>query len=291
MEFSHYQEKAKETIQKNANDNTIVSFLGIIGEIGSLVTELKKKIRDEESYVAYKSKLCEELGDVLWYTSTIATQSDLHLEEVAKKNLEKIHDRFLKDDSSEYKDFDAGYPPNERFPDEFEIEFISFEENGKKKLKIIDKRSNTNIGDPLTDNAYIEDGYRFHDIFHYGYLAVLGWSPVLRKLMSLKRKSNHEVDENEDGARAQIIEEMVSLFIYGHALDHDLLKYSNSVDSSIIKQVKNFFSTIEVKACSGKQLEHAIINSFQVYNKLRDNNGGRVLVSKINRTLTYIGKK
>jgi NTP pyrophosphatase (non-canonical NTP hydrolase) len=294
MDFSSYQEKAKETIQKNASaDNltTIVPFLGIIGEIGSLVTELKKKFRDGEAYVAFKSKLGEELGDVLWYISTIATQNELSLEDIAKKNLEKIHDRFLVDDSSTYKEFDKDFPENEQLPDEFEIEFVSFEENGKKKLKIIDKRTNEIIGNTLSDNTYIEDGYRFHDIFHYGYLAILGWSPVLRKLLSLKRKSNTDVDDNEDGARAQIIEEMVSLYIYSKALDHELLKYSSSVDSGIIKQVKNLTGNVEVKDCSGKQWEKAILSSYQIYNKLRDNDGGRVLVSKKNRALTYLGKK
>lgn len=294
MEFNSYQEKAKETIQKNASDDqftSIVPFLGIIGEIGSLVTELKKKFRDGDAYVAYKGKLSEELGDVLWYISTIATQNNLELNGIAENNLAKIHDRFLVDDSSEYKYFDIGFPDKERFPEEFEIEFISFEEDGKKKLKIIDKRTNTLIGDPLTDNSYIEDGYRFHDIFHYGYLAILGWSPVLRKLLSLKRRSKPEVDENEDGARAQIIEEMVSLYIYSRALDHELLKYSNSVDSGIIKQVKTLAGNAEVKDCSGKQWEKAILNSYEIYNKLRENNGGRVLVSKKNRALTYLGKK
>lgn len=294
MDFNLYQEKAKETIQKNSSEGnltSIVPFLGIIGEIGSLVTELKKKFRDGEAYVAYKSKLEEELGDVLWYISTIATQNDLILEDVATKNLTKIYDRFLVDNSDTYKDFDEGFPEGERLPDEFEIGFVSYEEGGKNKLKIIDKRTNKMIGDSLTDNSYIEDGYRYHDIFHYGYLAVLGWSPVLRKLLSLKRKSNPDIDENEDGARAQIIEEMVSLYIYSCALDHELLKYSNSVDSGIIKQVKNLAGNIEVKECSGKQWEKAILNSYEVYNKLRDNNGGRVLVSKKNRRLTYLGNK
>ncbi|SFW11763.1 nucleoside triphosphate pyrophosphohydrolase family protein [Chitinophaga sancti] len=294
MDFNSYQEKAKETIQRNASDDkltSIVPFLGIIGEIGSLVTELKKKFRDGDAYVAFKTKLEEELGDVLWYISTIATQNNLILEDIASKNLTKIHDRFLVDDSETYKDFDNGFPEHEKLPDEFEIEFISYEEIGKKKLKIIDKRSNEIIGDPLTDNSYIEDGYRFHDIFHYGYLAILGWSPVLRKLLALKRKSNADIDENEDGARAQIIEEMVSLYIYSLALDHELLKYSNSVDSGIIKQVKILIGKLEVKDCSGKQWEKAILNSYEIYNKLRDNDGGRVLVSKKNRTLTYLGKK
>jgi NTP pyrophosphatase (non-canonical NTP hydrolase) len=293
MEFLEYQEEAKKTIQKNASSAEnieIVPFLGIIGEIGSVVTQLKVKLRVGTSYTAYKAKLTEELGDVLWYLSTIATQNDLLLDDVAKYNLEKIRDRFLVDNEETYKDFDKDFPPNEKFPGEFEIEFVSFVEANKNKLKIIDKRNDTMIGDPLTDNTYEEDGYRFHDIFHYGYLAVLGWSPVLRKLLQVKRKSDPTVDENEDGARSQITEELVSLFIYHHALEHSLLQYGTSVDSGVIKQVQNLVKNTEVKDCSGKQWERAILNSYDIFNKLRKNNGGRVLVSRKNRSLIYLGK-
>lgn len=294
MDFNIYQEEAKKTIQSNSADDkltSIVPFLGIIGEIGSVLTQLKIKLRDGDSYKVYKKKLCEELGDVLWYISTIATQNELTLEEIANQNLHKIKDRFLVDEESEYKDFDEKYPENEKFPDEFEIEFLAYEDKGINKLKIIDKRDGSMIGDPLTDNTYEDDGYRYHDIFHYGYLAIMGWSPVLRKLLKLKRKSEPEIDENEDGARSQITEELISLFIYHHAVDLDLLKYVKSVDSGIIKQVQNLVKNTEVKECSGRQWEKAILASYEVFNKLRKNNGGRVLVSKRNRKLMYIGKK
>ncbi|MES2701297.1 MAG: nucleoside triphosphate pyrophosphohydrolase family protein [Bacteroidota bacterium] len=293
MELNTYQLHAKETIQKNATNETltdIVPFLGIIGEIGSVVSQLKNKLRDGNAFVAFKKKLGEELGDVLWYISAIATQNDLSLDDIAAHNLSKIRDRFLADDSLGYKEFDSNFPDNQQLPEEFEIEFVPSEEEGKKKMQILDKRSGNPIGDALTDNSYIEDGYRFHDIFHYGYLAILGWSPVLRKLLGCKRKGVPEIDENEDGARAQIIEEMVSLYIYSHALDHDLLKYSNSVDSGIIKQVKSLSASLEVKECSGKQWERAILSSYKIFNDLRVNDGGRVLVSKKNRSLIYLGK-
>ena len=294
MEFNEYQEKAKNTIQDSASDpkfTEMVPFLGIIGEVGSVVSQLKIKLKDGESYLAYKSKLAEELGDVLWYISTIAYQNELKLNQIAEMNLEKIHDRFLVNDVESYKDFDLTYPESERFPDEFEIEFVPFKDGEKNKLKIIDKSDGEIIGDPLTDNTYEDDGYRYHDIFHYGYLAILGWSPVVRKLLKKKRKSNPITDEVEDGARSQITEEIISLFIYHHALDHDLLEYSESVDSGIIKQVQRFVAKTEVKECSGKQWEHAILSSYAIFNKLRENNGGRVMVSKKNRTLTYLGKK
>ncbi|MDW3190946.1 MAG: nucleoside triphosphate pyrophosphohydrolase family protein [Cytophagales bacterium] len=293
MDFNEYQDQAKTTIQKYHLDesiNGVIPFLGIVGEAGSVLTELKKKIRDGESYTSFKERLIEELGDVLWYVSAIATQNNIELEKVASFNLEKTNDRFNEDDPKSFKNYDKQYPEHERFPGEFEVEFKPVEENGKKTVQIIDKRDGELLGDPLTDNSYEDDGYRFHDIFHYGYLAYLGWSPVIRKLMKLKRKSEEEVDENEDGARAQITEELVSLFIYNHAQDHQLLKYSKSVDTDVLKIVKQLVSQIEVKDCSAKQWEIAILSSYRVFNLLRQNNGGRVLVSLKNRELIYIGK-
>jgi NTP pyrophosphatase (non-canonical NTP hydrolase) len=292
MEINVYQEEAKKTIQKNASStysDEIVPFLGIIGEVGSVVTQLKTKLRIGSSHVNYKKKLAEELGDVLWYISAIATQNDLSLEDIATENLDKIRDRFLTDESANYTDYEESFPQHEKFPEEFEIEFVSYDENGKYKSKIIDKRTGDMIGDSLTDNTYEEDGYRFHDIFHYGYLAVLGWSPVLRKLLKLKRKSDPIIDENEDGARSQITEELISLYIYHHALDHDLMQYGTSVDSGVIKQVQNLVKNTEVKECSGKQWEKAILNSYEIFNKLLKNGGGRVLVSRKNRSLIYLG--
>ncbi|MFD1603360.1 nucleoside triphosphate pyrophosphohydrolase family protein [Flavobacterium artemisiae] len=294
MDFQNYQEQASKTIQKSSLDeklSSIVPFLGIIGEIGSVLTQLKIKLRDGKSYKVYEQKLSEELGDVLWYLSTIATQNSLSLDVIASKNLDKINDRFMVDENTEYIDFDLNYPEHERFPEEFEIMFKSYEENGMKKLQIIDQRDKTMIGDPLTDNTYEDDGYRYHDIFHYGYLAIMGWSPVIRKLFKLKRKSNSEIDVNEDGARSQITEELISLFIYHHAADLDLLKNCTTIDSGIIKQVQTLVKNTEVKDCSGKQWEKAILNSYEIFNKLRENEGGRVLVSKKNRQLIYLGKK
>jgi NTP pyrophosphatase (non-canonical NTP hydrolase) len=294
MDFKKYQTEAEKTIQKfhsEKSTNEIIPFLGIIGEAGSVISEIKKKLRDGTSYNNFHSKLKEELGDVLWYISAIASQQNLDLEEIAEKNLRKIKDRFTDTDEVSYINFDENFPSNESFPEEFEIEFVPYEEENRKLVKIINKNTGNLIGDPLTDNNREDDGYRFHDIFHYGYLANLGWSPVIRKLLKLKRKSDPVIDENEDGARAQIVEELISLLIYSHSQDHNLLKYSHSIDSDVLSKVKELTKNLEVKSCTAKMWEKAILNSYQVFNELVENNGGRVLVSKKNRKLIYLGNK
>jgi NTP pyrophosphatase (non-canonical NTP hydrolase) len=293
MEFSIYQQEAKKTIQdyiQGKDANKLVPFLGLIGEAGSVITELKKNLRDGKAYTNYNNKLKEELGDLLWYISTIATENGLELSDIAQSNLIKIKDRFDLEQSENFIIYDAEYPVEEQFPREFEIQFEVIREGGKEKVRVTNNTTNVQLGDDITDNSHKEDGYRFHDIFHFGYVAFLGWSPVVRKLMGIKRKSDSATDEIEDGARAAITEELVSLYIYSHGMDHQLFKYSNSVDTEVLKTVQKLVSGIEVKNCTQKQWETAIINSYKVYDELKWNNGGRVLVSIKNRRLIYLGK-
>jgi len=293
MLFSEYQNQAKKTIQdyaKGKDVNNIVPFLGLIGEAGSVITELKKNLRDGNAYINYAQKLQEELGDVLWYISTIATENNINLEEVAKENLKKIKDRFDSEQPENFIIYDEKYPKEEQFPREFEVEFKIVSEVGKEKVRITNNTTNKQLGDDITDNSHKDDGYRFHDIFHLGYVAYLGWSPVVRKLMRIKRKSDIATDEVEDGARATITEELISLYIYNYAMDHQLFKYSNNVDTEVLKTVQKLVSGIEVENCTQKQWETAIINSYKVFDELKNNNGGRVIVSIKNKKLTYLGK-
>src|SRR5258706_8460255 len=92
--------------------------------------------------------------------------------------------------------FDDSFPPTQQFPRQFRINIEEVEIDGK--IKVAMEMDGQPLGDPLTDNAYEEDGYRYHDIFHLGYVAVLGWSPVMRKLMGRKRKKDPKTDEIED---------------------------------------------------------------------------------------------
>ena len=64
----------------------------------------------------------------------------------------------------------------------------------------------------------------YHDVFHYAYVAVLGWSPVVRALLQLKRKSNKVVDETQDGARANLIEEGIAALVFAEAKSQAFFK-------------------------------------------------------------------
>ena len=61
--------------------------LGLFGETGSLLSELKKKQRDKDAYVAYEESVIEELGDVLWYFANTALRAGLDLSIVAQRTI------------------------------------------------------------------------------------------------------------------------------------------------------------------------------------------------------------
>jgi hypothetical protein len=121
------------------------------------------------------------------------------------------------------------YPVDEQLPRHFTIEFRT--EEGRLRLY----RDGDAIGDPLTDNAYVEDGYRFHDVFHLAYAAVLAWSPVARGLLDCKRRSDEDVDRVDDGGRAGVTEEGISQLVYQYAKTRDMLRGATEVDQWILR--------------------------------------------------------
>ena len=213
MELNKYQRLANQTDQQPEESNLeadprsiMVPLLGMAGEVGELLGEHKKWLRDGDSYKLFPERVKEELGDLLWYLSNVATKHGLTLEEVAEFNLSKTGRRWQPAgaDRGKRKLFDEEFPASERLPRQMDI---SIEEESGIAITTID---GSKYGDPLTDNRYEDDGYRFHDICHLSYASVLGWSPTMRALMRRKRKSDPKVDEVEDGGRAIVIEEGIS---------------------------------------------------------------------------------
>jgi len=126
-----------------------------------------------------------------------------------------------------------------------------------------------NIGDRLTDNREQADDYRFHDVFHLAFAAVLGWSPVLRALLRLKRKSDPEADENQDGARAIIIEEAIATWIFSHGASRDEFRRADALDYSLLKAVRTLIEGYEVESRPMWQWQDAILGAFRVFRQLK----------------------
>ena len=96
MNFTEYQNLALATAIYPKKYETIYPALGLCGEAGEVAEKVKKSIRDglhnwpDEQF---KEDLTKELGDVLWYISALASDLDISLDDVAKKNVQKLASR------------------------------------------------------------------------------------------------------------------------------------------------------------------------------------------------------
>ncbi len=125
MEISEYQRKAQKTDQLPLGDPNyrIVPLLGMAGEVGDLLVEFKKYLRDGDAHVLFPDHVAEELGDVLWYLANTATKFDLDLGSIAEANLAKTRDRWPTEDGVDpYRLFDEEYPSEQQLPRSFVAE-------------------------------------------------------------------------------------------------------------------------------------------------------------------------
>jgi NTP pyrophosphatase (non-canonical NTP hydrolase) len=292
MDFKDYQKAAAKTDQVPGavNDETaaslVIPMLGLAGETGQLLTEYKKHVRDGAAHKLFKSRVAEELGDLLWYVSNVATKFGLSLEDIATKNLLKAQARWAPT-AADLPSFDAGFPEKERLPRQFVVT-LAEEESKDGRPKVQMRLNGVAIGSMLGDNSYDPDGYRFHDVFHLSYAAILGWSPNLRGFLKRKRKSKPLLDDVEDGGRAKVIEEGIAALVFDYARAHNYLDGVSEIDYELLRTIKSMTSHLEVSRASAADWEHAILRGFKVWRAVVDTNGGIISVDLDNRTLAFV---
>lgn len=379
LTLSAYQLAAQRTDQRrDVDDGLAFPLLGLFGETGSLLSEVKKKQRDPIAYLGYEETVLEELGDVLWYLAAVADRAQLSLADLAinldrdledwqasgddtllftaieanthpvaiepstqfekallrlsaevgllmtdysagrlqhnrsalkgrliavfralrtaaheagvplnraaLSNLAKIEDRWPQNRTPSPL-FDDEFPVTEQLPRRLTIKFEEIERNGKSMAKL--SRDGEPFGDPLTDNRAEDDDYRFHDIFHLSYAAHLGWSPTLRRLLKVKRKSAPLIDEVQDGARAVLIEEGIATWIFNHAQRLALFEGIETLDYGLLKSVKRFVSGYEAENCPLWLWEEAILNGYKVFREMRTHRGGTVSIDLDKRKIWF----
>lgn len=292
MEFDRYQNEALHTDRVPARSGSddvlplIVPMLGLAGETGQLLSEYKKHLRDGEAHRLFKERVSEELGDLLWYIANVASKFELNLNEIALANLAKVRARWATNRAEPLR-FDATLPVGERLPRQFEVELVDVQGDDRQRVRVV--IDGIPFGSELTDNAYDPDGYRLHDVFHFAYAAVLGWSPVTRALLRRKRKSRPLLDEVEDGGRAAVIEEGVAALAFDYARRHRMLEGVNVLDFQLLRTIKDMTSHLEVKQCSTGEWEQAILQGFRVWRAVLASRGGRISVDLDRRRIDYLG--
>jgi len=290
MDLKDYQERARQTDQNPRPSGTgddprtphrhqVIPLLGLVGEVGSLLGEYKKLMRDGAIHRKFRDEVAEELGDILWYVADVASKFDLSLEDIAKQNLAKVEDRYRPSDDAPAL-YDRELPSDQQLPRRFEYRFEEREVDGVQRLLLVDHFKGEATGDPLTDNAYEDDGYRFHDVLHLTFAACLGWSPVLRKLLRTNKqvvnRTPPRLADVEDGGRAQVIEEAIVAAAYVYAADHDRLEGIDTVDWHLLRHIKQMTAQVEVRNRSTLEWNAALVRGFSIWQALRRHGGGVV---------------
>jgi NTP pyrophosphatase (non-canonical NTP hydrolase) len=286
--LTEYQKAAALTLQGEVGEpsSIFIGLLGLAGETGELLTLYKKFLRDGPSFEPVHDRLREELGDVLWYVSTLCSHFGLELSEVASANLVKTSSRWTPSNPISFVALDESFPKAERLPRVFTAEFRNSGPRERQNLEVFIDGSK--CGSTLTDNAYASDDYRYHDLLHLSFATILGWSPVLRALLHRKRKGSPIVDEVEDGGRAVAIEEGLAALIFNYAKQHSLLRDVVRLDWLLLKTCHEMTKHLEVSVRSLNDWEDAILQAFEVWREMQIHNGGQILCNLDSRRLRFI---
>ena len=95
MDFNQYQFQTSLTATYPQERALEYLVLGLTSEAGEVAGKYKKIIRDNEGQFTPEltEALLDEIGDVLWYCSELASQLKTNLGAVAAKNVTKLQSR------------------------------------------------------------------------------------------------------------------------------------------------------------------------------------------------------
>jgi NTP pyrophosphatase (non-canonical NTP hydrolase) len=264
--LAHAAEQILQQLAKETGDTVSIGFV-----------EMQKLV---------EKKRASRLGGLLGNLALVSSLYRLNLSVLAENNLKKNADRWPGSNPQYIFPIGAG-EAHEQFPSVMEVTFV--QRKVGNKIFVVQQINGLNIGDPLTDNSHRPDGYRFHDVFHLSYAVHLGWSPVIRALLKLKRKSDAKIDENEDGARAIIIEEGIATWIFNHSKRHkyyvDIME--GRLEYGLLKQARGMVAGFQIADLPLWQWERSILEGFKVFRQLFENKGGSVVANLELHTLSY----
>lgn len=292
MNLSDYQREAAETDVLHPDDR-LLPLIGLGGEVGQLMAEYKKRERDRSGYRAFRDEVREELGDILWYAAALARRNDLDLDQIAQDNLRKTRELFRPDQATESGPlYDDDEVAEQQLPRRLTVTLLDQVETtpaGETLHRVRMYAGDSPVGDPLDDNREHNDDYRYHDVFHLAHMAVLGWSPVMRRLLRRKRVANPTVDRVEDGGRAAAIEEGLTAFVFTEASEHSFFASATHVPPSLVKMCMRMTQHLEVANRTRAQWQHAILAGYHAFRAVAENGGGVLIADLDRRELEYVG--
>ena len=283
---------------------------------------------DEVIEILAPDDLKHDLGSMLWNIDAVARSVGLTLADVAVSNLKRASDHHTAFHDTDVKQYDCGLDSEYQLPRHMCFKFLEvtnhhyFGDTKERprhqprrpvvRMRWIDDKGQDRgfVGEPLDDNAAKDDGYRYHDVIHLAHATVLGWSPVLRRILRVKRREtprtddegrqvddrgygNEYLDQVEDGARAIFTEDGLAAFVFkaleipsnsdGTGSNFDL----DRLDADLFRHIKHMVQGLEVDNQPVAVWREAYTQAFGVFGQLRANRGGYVYCNLDERTIAY----
>lgn len=166
--------------------------------------------------------------------------------------------------------FDDRFPPAEQLPRRLRAEFTT--EPGPYGQVVHLIINGAPVGDPLTDRGWSETGYRWHDALHLAHAVCLGWSPTLRGLAGLRRRSDPRTDHIEDGGRAIVADEAIAWALFCYARAHRWMP--DGPPAVLLDRVEEMTYGLEAAQCSRSQWRHALTTGLDCFLGLWHHQGG-----------------
>lgn len=293
MEFEDYQRIAFLTARTEPRTLVEVCLAVLLQLSAELFREKLPPIELELNRSLADRPINDVLGEIAWHLSALASIYGVKLSDIAQKNIDKVSFRLDREHPTPLHD--EGFSSSQQFPRRFEVAFVTISK-GRSRMYLDGRR----LGDDLTDNAYEDDGYRFHDVMHLANAGKLGWSPVLRDLMRRKRKADPTIDEVEDGARARIIEEAIIKAIHSEgeriakqrgtqqsAVPTHLFSEPSEITFRFLKFIRSFVVGLEVEKNRYWEWEDAILCGHRIFHRLRCEEQGTVVVDLDERSISF----
>jgi hypothetical protein len=182
--------------------------------------------------------------------------------------------------------FDDGFPPGEQIPRHLDVTLRAVPGPSGETVRMT--LNGLPVGDPLTDNGRSETGYRCHDTLHLAHAVCLGWSPVLRSLAGLKRRSDAVTDHVEDGGRAIVADEAIAWAVFCHARNRGWYQ-GQSPDPGLLERVHEMTYALEVSARTGEEWARSISAGLDCLRAVWQHGGGILRGDLEARSLVFTG--
>lgn len=96
-EFKEYEHIVSLTDLSTGNteeEKFNYALMGLSGEVGEICNKFKKVLRGDKLFDdEFKQDMIKEIGDVLWYLSSLSDKAGVSLKVVANQNANKLLDR------------------------------------------------------------------------------------------------------------------------------------------------------------------------------------------------------